>query len=155
MGLQRFKPYNFDALGQVKFDSIACEMPWFNNLVLFGRSVQQRVTLLLFSQDPCAGRLHPLLKVGAASNCMCFPVLLVRRCASPFSSALSVVRGLGQVRAQFREIFLEMGFEEMPTDRCACAADASPPLEPAVVLERDDVSCGEQFPTPDEKTLYL
>jgi len=46
---QRFKPYNFDALGQ----------------------------------DPAAGRLHPLLKV----------------------------------RAQFREIFLEMGFEEMPTDR--------------------------------------
>jgi phenylalanyl-tRNA synthetase alpha chain len=46
---QKFKPYNFDALGQ----------------------------------DPCAGRLHPLLKV----------------------------------RQQFREIFLEMGFEEMPTQR--------------------------------------
>jgi len=46
---QKFKPYNFDALGQ----------------------------------DPAAGRLHPLLKV----------------------------------RQQFREIFLEMGFEEMPTQR--------------------------------------
>jgi hypothetical protein len=40
----------------------------------------------VFLQDPCAGRLHPLLKV----------------------------------RKEFREIFLEMGFEEMPTSRCVC-----------------------------------
>jgi hypothetical protein len=43
------------------------------------------------TQDPCAGRLHPLLKV----------------------------------RKEFREIFLEMGFEEMPTSR-----SSHPPQKP-------------------------